>query len=70
MLYDGYRIYYKSGDQESADICAKYILKIPVDIKRVLDETDALAYKINDIPELELPNRYMRIIDKVQKSQN
>lgn len=67
MLYVGYQLYLEYGDLESAEECIKCIRAIPDMIEMVLDESDPLAYKINDKPELELPDEYQEILNIFQK---
>ena len=62
MLYVGYQLYLKYGDVESAEQCRQCMLAIPDMMKEVLTETDPLAYKINDKPELELPEEYKEVL--------
>lgn len=62
MLYVGYQLYLKYGDVESAEQCRQCMLAIPDMMKEVLTETDPLAYKINDKPDLELPEEYKEVL--------
>ena len=62
MLYVGYQLYMEYGDLESAEQCKQCMLAIPDMMKEVLTETDLLAYKINDKPELELPEEYKEVL--------
>ena len=62
MLYVGYQLYLKYGDVESAEQCRQCMLAIPDMMKEVLTETDPLAYKNNDKPELELPEEYKEVL--------
>lgn len=66
MLYDGDRIYGKREDQSSSETCAEYMLEVPGLLEEVLSETDTLAYKIMDEPELELPKRYEKLLKRVE----
>lgn len=62
MLYIGYQLYSEKGDVNSAQVCIQCMLEIPEMIEDVLDNTDSLAYKIVDKPELELPGEYLNIL--------
>lgn len=65
MLYVGYQLYLENGDADSAAICARCMQEIPVMLKEVEEETDSLAYKISDKPELKLPNEYALILQMI-----
>lgn len=62
MLYVGYQLYIENDDPDSASICRDQLLKIPNMIEEVLNETDPLAYRIHDKPELEMPKEYKDIL--------
>lgn len=66
MLYIGYQLYMENGDIESAKKCIDCIKTIPDMIDEVLEKTDSLAYKINDKPELELPEEYLTILQSIK----
>lgn len=63
MLYVGYQLYTENGDRDSASICAEQMQEIPNMLEEVKKETDPLAYRITDKPELELPDEYMEILN-------
>lgn len=58
MLETGILLYEANGDLESAAFCRQRLLEIPDIIEQVLAETDDLAWKILDQPELALPLEY------------
>ena len=62
MLYVGVQLYEQAGDKESAEFCRQKVLEIPDMMGEVLDETDELAYRIQDKPELELPEEYKEML--------
>lgn len=64
MLYIGYQLYTENEDYYSAEQCQNCLLEIPGMLEAVLEETDSLAYKINDKPELELPEEYKFLLEK------
>lgn len=66
MLYVGYQLYMENGDEASAELCTEHIREIPEMIEKVLEETDPLAYKITDKPELELPEEYKVILETLE----
>lgn len=63
MLYVGYQLYLENSDPDSAEVCREQMLGIPDMLDEVLNETDPLAYQIQDKPELELPEEYRVILD-------
>lgn len=62
MLYVGYQLYTENNDLGSAEVCRERMSEIPNMFKEVLDKTDPLAYRIQDKPELELPEEYEQIL--------
>lgn len=66
MLYVGYQLYMQSGDPGSAEICAEKMREIPERLEEVEKETDPLAYRINDKPELELPEEYWDVLESLE----
>jgi len=54
----GREVYMKSGDSYSVSFCEEEILNIKTTIDEVLASTDELAWKIDQTPELELPDSY------------
>ena len=70
MLYTGIRLYAEAGDENSALYCRKKLLEIPDMLKEVLEGTDALAFRIHDKPELELPEEYKKAIESLKDSVN
>lgn len=67
-LYAAMDLYKKQGDAMSAEKCRQEILKIPRMIADVLEETDTLAWKIQHVPELELPQEYIDKLDALEHS--
>jgi len=66
MLYVGYQMYVKNGDLSSAEVCRQKLLLIPEQMNAVLENTAARAWKIQDIPDLCLPNEYYVILQSIQ----
>ena len=66
MLYVGYQLYMKNGDTGSAEVCRKELLEIPKMLDKVQNETDPLAFQINDKPELELPQEYQELLGALE----
>ncbi len=66
MLYVGYQLYLQNGDPGSAEICAGKMRGIPERLEEVEEETDPLAYRINDKPELELPTEYWGVLESLE----
>ena len=65
MLYVGYQLYMQNSDLNSAGICVEQMEAIPVMMDAVIAETDPLAYRIADKPELELPEEYAEILESL-----
>ena len=70
MLYTGIWLYAEAGDENSALYCRKKLLEIPDMLKEVLEGTDALAFRIHDKPELELPEEYKKAVESLKDSVN
>lgn len=66
MLYVGVQLYEQAEDKESAEFCRQKLLEIPDMLKEVLEGTDELAYRIQDKPELELPEEYQEILHSME----
>lgn len=58
MLQVGVRLYEENGDADSAGYCLERMKEVPGMMEQVLKETDALAWEIEDKPELVLPEKY------------
>ena len=63
----GYELYLKSGDTDSAEICRQEIVDIQSRIDMVLEETDSLAWRIVDQPELTMPQEYSDYLRTISK---
>ena len=59
MLYVGIVLYEQVGDLYSAAVCRERILAIPEMLAEVKNSTSALGWRIQDQPELDLPETYM-----------
>lgn len=66
MLYVGVQLYEQAGDEESARFCRQKLLEIPDMMEEILDGTDELAYRIQDKPELELPEKYREMLHSME----
>lgn len=62
MLYVGMRLYMENGDASSAEYCRERLMEIPDMLDEVRRGTDKLAWKINDKPELVLPDEYQEVL--------
>lgn len=58
-------MYIDAGKYDSAKYCIDKIKEIPVRLEKVRNGTSALAYRIDDKPELDLPDEYRKIIDSL-----
>ena len=65
MLIVGAQLYTQYGDTRSAGYCVSELISIPNQLERVREGTSALAFKINE-PELELPDEYVSVIDRLR----
>ena len=64
-LYEAMNWYLKNGDIQSAQACAGYLCEIPGMLGRVKSVTSPLAWKLNDKPELELPEEYRILLAEI-----
>ena len=64
MLYVGMRLYMENGDASSAEYCRERLMEIPDMLDEVRRGTDKLAWKINDKPELVLPDEYQEVFGR------
>ena len=67
MLRVGINLYNKSGDKKSVEACKSEAISVPQKIADVLGKTDSLAWKIQDLPQLELPSEYTDYIDSIKQ---
>lgn len=58
MLKTGVELYRQEGYTESAEICLEEIKKIQVYLDEVRNSTSDLAWKLRDVPELEMDESY------------
>ena len=58
--------YEQMGDFASAEICREKILEIPDMLEQVKAKTSPIAWKIQHIPELELPKKYQNILKNLE----
>lgn len=65
-LYQAMELYAKQGDTVSAEICRQELLKIPKMLSNVLEDTDPLAWKVQHVPELELPQEYQDVLTQLE----
>lgn len=64
MLYVGIQLYEANGDVYSAGYCMERLPEIPAMMEDVLEETDSLAWRIYDKPELVLPEEYQELLGR------
>ncbi|MBO7453354.1 MAG: O-antigen ligase family protein [Clostridiales bacterium] len=65
MLFVSTNLYIEAGDSESAKYCVDKIKEVPLMLDRVKNGTSSLAYKIKDVPELDLPDEYQEVVDSL-----
>ena len=58
MLFAAAQLYKEVGDKQSAEYCLQTASEIPELLKKVEGETDRIAWKLADRPELELSDEY------------
>ena len=66
MLYVGIRLYAEHNDAYSADVCRKTLFEIPEMLAEVTEQSSPLAWRINDQPNLVLPDEYMRKLTELK----
>lgn len=63
MLFMAIQIYQEAGDIDSAAYCAETAVNIPLRLEAVKEQTSSLGWKVQDKPELDLPEEYKEVID-------
>ena len=61
-LIVGISLYTDAGDTKSADTCKRRLVDLTEDLQEIKESTNALAWKIQDKPDLELPEEIAEII--------
>ncbi|MCI6248097.1 hypothetical protein MR730_04205, partial [bacterium] len=61
-----YPCYLQAGMSDSAEICRQEIISVPEMLAQVESNTDPLAWKIADRPQLTLPEEYRIRIAQMQ----
>ncbi len=67
MLIAAAQWYTQAGDQESAAYCMERALRIPQQLDTVKKATDSLGWRIQDKPELDLPESYQSYLNEIQE---
>ena len=62
LLANGYTAYLKAQDIDSAQICYEKAKEIQTKLDRLKANTGNLAWKLKDIPQLEMPETYKQFI--------
>lgn len=65
MLAVGVRLYKESGDDASADYCVRQAQEVPGMLAEVEENSSSLAWKIDEKPELSLPDEYLQKIGEL-----
>lgn len=68
-LIVGASLYAKNGDFNSAEICKKELLSVNESLAQMKERTSFLAWKIQNKPELDLPEEYANIIKEYETSE-
>lgn len=66
-LITAYSLYKQGGDSISADYCLKQVINLENELLEVKSRTSALAWKINDLPQLELSAEIKDFIKKTEE---
>ncbi len=66
LLAAGEALYRAAGDTESADYCLEEIASIQTMLNQVIEETDPLAWELDDPPELEMPEEYTQYLASIE----
>lgn len=66
LLKIGVELYQKAGDNDSAETCLREIFSIQAMLEELTDNTDPLAYRIKDKPELTMPEEYGRFLAEMR----
>lgn len=70
MLKIGVELYQKAGDNDSAETCLREIFSIQAMLEELAENTDPLAYRIKDKPELTMPEEYGQYLAKMKRKRN
>ena len=63
MLWVGMQLYEKNGDLQSRNYCAARLLELPELLQAVEARTSSLGRRIQDKPELSLPENYRQALE-------
>lgn len=66
-LLDGAARYERSGQHENAALCTEEAQSIPQQLLGLREKTSALAWRISDVPQLELPQEYLDRLAAIRK---
>lgn len=69
ILATGAERYQAAGEEEGAVYCRQEILSIQTMLDQVAAQTDPLAWKLADPPELEMPAEYARYVEKIEREE-
>ncbi|MCM1286066.1 MAG: O-antigen ligase family protein [Acetobacter sp.] len=68
ILIEIINLYNDAGDYDSASYCCEQLIKLNYTLQKVKENTDSIAYKLQDKPVLELPSEYQKIIDSISET--
>lgn len=69
-LFVGIRLYTNVSEYSSAEICIKEAKKVKKQLEKQKTETSSLAWKIQDKPQLDLPQEYEEILNSLSSKEN
>lgn len=65
-LFVGIELYINANDYSSAEVCVKEAKKVEKLLAKQKSETSSLAWKIQDKPQLDLPDEYKKILNTLK----
>lgn len=68
-LIVGISLYENVNDTVSSTACKKELILVKKKLETVEEKSSSLAWKIYDVPQLELPAEYMRVIEECEKGE-
>lgn len=59
-------LYHRQGDTEGEQYCIERLKDIPQQMQAVLEQTNPLAWRISDTPQLTLTNEQLSYLDSLE----
>lgn len=67
VLSDCFERYRTEGDKDSAGICVQRAKEVPELLEQLKKRTSWLGWKIDDMPQVELPWEYQQMVEKMER---